>query len=64
MTLVGTKSTESFSVNLKLNSSPCKLGAAEQLLVSAAASTSAGVLNEAIVNSLLLAALEQFHGGY
>ena len=54
MTSVGTKSTESFSVN------PCELGAAEQPPVSAAASSSAGVLNEANVNSLLLAALEQF----
>ena len=42
------------------NSSPRELGAAEQLPVSAAASSSAGVLNEANVNSLLLAALKQF----
>ena len=42
------------------DSSPCELGAAEQPPVSAAASSSAGVLNEANFNSLLLAALEQF----
>ena len=36
------------------------MGAAEQLPVSAAASSSTGVLNEANVNSLLLASLEQF----
>ena len=42
------------------NSSPHELGAAEPPPVSAAASSSAGVLNEANVNSLLLAALEQF----
>ena len=43
----------------KPNSSPCELGAAEQLPISAAASSSAGVLNEANVNSLVLAALKQ-----
>ena len=42
------------------NSSPHELGAAEQPSVSPAASSSAGVLNEANVNSLLLAALEKF----
>ena len=42
------------------NSSPRELGAAEQPPVSAAASSSAGVLNEANVNALLLAALKQF----
>ena len=40
------------------NSSPHELGAAEQPPVSAAASSSAGVLNEANVNSLLLAQFE------
>ena len=52
MTSVGTKDEP--------NSSPCELGAAEQPPVSAAASSSTGVLNEANLNSLLLAALEQF----
>ena len=40
------------------NSSPCELGAAEQPTFSAAASLSAGVLNEANVNLLLLKQLE------
>ena len=56
MTSVGTKSTGSFSVNP--NSSLCELGVAEQLPVAAAASSRAGVSNEANFNSLLLAALE------
>ena len=43
----------------KLNSSPHELGAAEQPPVSAATPSSAGVLIEANVNSLLLAALKQ-----
>ena len=42
------------------NSSPCELGVAEQPPVSAAASSCAGVLNEADVNSLLPDALKQF----
>ena len=42
------------------NNSPLELGAAEQLPISAAASSNAGALNEVNVNSLLLAALEQF----
>ena len=42
------------------NSSPRELGAAEQLPVSAAASSSAGDSNEANVNSLLLAVTKQF----
>ena len=42
------------------NSSPCELEAAEQPPISAAASSSAGGLNEANVNSLPLAALKQF----
>ena len=42
------------------SSSPRELGAAEQPHVSAAASSSAGILNEATVDSLLLAALAQF----
>ena len=57
VTSVGTKSTEFFC---EPNSTPRELGAAEQPPVSAAASSSAGVLNEANVNSLLLAALKQF----
>ena len=40
--------------------SPRELGGAEQAPVSASASSSAGVLNEAKIDSLLLAALEQF----
>ena len=39
---------------------PRDLGAAEQLPVSATASSSTGVWNEATIDSLLLAALEQF----
>ena len=42
------------------NSSPRELGAAEQPHLSAVASSSAGVLNEANVNTLVLGALEQF----
>ena len=42
------------------SSSPHELGGAEQAPVSAAASSSVGVLKEATVDSLLLAALEQF----
>ena len=57
MTSVGTKSTEFVC---EPNSSPCELGAAEQLPVSAAVSSGAGVSNEANVNSLLLAAIKQF----
>ena len=57
MTSVGTKST---GFSCEPNSSPRELGAAEQPPVSAAASSSTGVLNEANVNSLLLAALTQF----
>ena len=51
---------EVYRVFCEPNSSPCELGAAKQPPVSAAASSSAGVLNEANVNSLLLATLEQF----
>ena len=40
------------------NTTACELGA--PLAVSAAVSSSAGVLNEANVNSLVLGALEQF----
>ena len=42
------------------NSSPHEVRGAEQPPVSAAASSSAEVLNEATVDSVLLAALEQF----
>ena len=42
------------------NSSLHEVRRAEHPPVSAAASSSAGVLNEAIVDSVLLAALEQF----
>ena len=42
------------------SSSPHELGGAEHLPVSVAASSSTGVLNEATVDLLLLAALEQF----
>ena len=42
------------------SSSLHELGGAEQAPVSAATSSSEGVLNEATVDSLLLAALEQF----
>ena len=42
------------------SSSPCELGGAEQLPVSASASSSTGVLNEPTFDLLLLVALEQF----
>ena len=46
------------------SSIPHELGAAEQLLISAAVSSSTAVLNKATVDSLLLVALEQFKDRY